>query len=206
MARSLGFWNMMAARYARKPIEDEESYQRKVQITQTYLRPDMKLLEFGCGTGSTALIHAHCVQSIRAIDYSSKMIAIARNKAQAAGVSNVTFETSSIEEMADPDGSYDAILGLSVLHLLDNKEAVIKKVFRLLKPGGLFVSSTVCVGDTQGRFKWILPIGAALRVLPLVRVFTAESLLASLASTGFDIDHQWRPAPDKSIFIVGKKP
>lgn len=206
LPRSSGFWNRVAARYARKPVADEAAYQRKLRITQTYLRPGMRVLEFGCGTGSTALNHAPFVQSILAIDYSKKMIEIARDKAHAGGVSNVAFECSSIEDLADPDESYDAVLGLSTLHLLENKEAVICKVLRLLKPGGVFVSSTVCVGDMKGLFKWILPIGSALRVLPVVRVFSAESLVASLVGAGFEIYDQWRPGPDKPVFIVAKKP
>lgn len=45
----------MAKRYARQPIADEAAYRRKLEVTRTYFRPDMHVLEFGCGTGSTAL-------------------------------------------------------------------------------------------------------------------------------------------------------
>jgi len=56
------------------------------------------------------------------------------------------------------DQTLDAVLGLSILHLLDNKEEVIAKVHRTLKPGGIFVTSTACIGDTMMRFlKFIVP-------------------------------------------------
>jgi cyclopropane fatty-acyl-phospholipid synthase-like methyltransferase len=37
---------------------------------------DMEVLEFGCGTGSTAIVHAPHVKELRAIDISEKMIGI----------------------------------------------------------------------------------------------------------------------------------
>jgi cyclopropane fatty-acyl-phospholipid synthase-like methyltransferase len=44
----------------------------------------MELLEFGCGTGGTAIIHAPHVKHIRAIDISPRMIEIAKSRAEAA--------------------------------------------------------------------------------------------------------------------------
>ena len=43
------FWDKNAERYYKEPIKDEEFYQHKLQITRELLRPDMELLEFGCG-------------------------------------------------------------------------------------------------------------------------------------------------------------
>ena len=79
---STRFWDRIANRYSRTPIADEATYQTKLRITQDHLRPDMDVLEFGCGTGSTALVHAPVVNRILAIDISSKMIGIARDKAK----------------------------------------------------------------------------------------------------------------------------
>src|SRR5215217_1657238 len=59
------FWDNLAERYARQPIADEAAYQTKLDITRSYLHPDMAVLEFGCGTGSTALQHAPHVRHIR---------------------------------------------------------------------------------------------------------------------------------------------
>ena len=57
------FWNWNAERYARQAIADEASYQKKLAITQSYLTPDMRVVEFGCGTGSTAIVHAPKVKT-----------------------------------------------------------------------------------------------------------------------------------------------
>ena len=54
MNREEKFWNRMADGYSKSKISDEESYQKKLKISQSYFKPDMEVLEFGCGTGSTA--------------------------------------------------------------------------------------------------------------------------------------------------------
>ena len=72
MTQASKFWDKMAERYAKSPVADEESYQKKLQVTRDYFRPDMEVLEFGCGTGSTAIVHAPYVKHIQAIDVSSE--------------------------------------------------------------------------------------------------------------------------------------
>ena len=58
MNQSAKFWDKIAERYSRRPIADEAAYHRKLQVTREYFHPDMQVLEFGCGTGSTAIEHA----------------------------------------------------------------------------------------------------------------------------------------------------
>jgi len=199
------FWDRLADRYSKRPVADEAAYQKKLQITRGYFRPDMEVLEFGCGTGSTAIAHAPHVKHIRAIDISSRMIEIARGKAVAGNVANVTFEQSSIEEIGVPESSLDAVLGLSILHLLDDKEAAIAKVHEMLKPGGIFVTSTACLGDTMKYFKWIAPIGKFLGLMPLVRVFARAELEDSLTGAGLALHHRWQPDKGAAVFIVARK-
>lgn len=206
MDRSARFWDRIAERYSKKPIADEAVYQKKLEITREYLRPDMEVLELGCGTGSTAIAHAPYVQHIRAIDISSKMIEIARRKAAAENIGNVTFERSTIDELDAPVQSLDAVLGLSILHLLENKEAVIERVHNTLKPGGVFVTSTACLADSMNWFRYIAPIGKFFGLIPLVKFFTAAELQDSLTGAGFEIEYNWQPEKGKAVFVVAKKP
>ena len=81
MDQSTKFWDRIADRYSKQPIADEAAYEKKLRITREYFRPDMEVLEIGCGTGSTAIVHAPYVKHIQAIDLSSKMIEIAHAKA-----------------------------------------------------------------------------------------------------------------------------
>jgi len=203
--QSTRFWDRIADRYSKRPISDDAAYQKKLQVTRQYFQPGMEVLEVGCGTGSTAITHAAFVKHILAIDISSRMIEIAQGKADAGNVENVTFERSGIEELSVSDQALDAVLGLSILHLLENKEEVIAKVYEMLKPGGIFVTSTACIGDTMKFFKFVAPIGEFFGLMPLVKVFTTKELEGSLTDAGFEIDYQWQPGKGKSVFIVAKK-
>mgnify|MGYP001811629952 FL=1 len=204
MTGSKKFWDRIAKRYEKKPVGDEAAYQRKLATTREYFRPDMEVLEIGCGTGSTAIAHAPYVAHIRATDISEKMIEIAKGKATEAGVQNVTFEALAIEDLGVASESVDAVLALSLLHLLEDKEAVIARIHEMLRPGGIFVSNTVCLADHMKWFRFVAPIGHWLGVFPLLRIFSRDELEAGITNAGFDIEHEWQP--DKSVvFIIARK-
>ncbi len=80
------------------------------------------------------------------------------------------------------------------MHLLDNKDEVIAKVYKMLEPGGIFVTSTACIGDTMKFFKVIAPIGNFLGLMAMVKVFTTKELEDSL--TGCSC-LSWRPTGDR---------
>jgi ubiquinone/menaquinone biosynthesis C-methylase UbiE len=206
MNQSAKFWNKVAERYAKSPVSDEATYQKKLEITRDYFQPDMQVLEIGCGTGTTAIAHAPYVKHILAIDISSKMIEIAQGKADTETVRNITFQCSTVDECDVPDQSLDAVLAHNVIHLLENKEEVFNQVHKMLKPGGVFVTSTACLGNMMILFRVIAPIGKFLGLFPLVRVFTIKELEHSMINAGFEISYKWLPGKNKPVFIVARKP
>ncbi|MEO1924744.1 MAG: methyltransferase domain-containing protein [Gammaproteobacteria bacterium] len=206
MNKSEKFWNKIAPRYSRQAIADEASYQKKLKKTREYLNVDMDMFEFGCGTGTTAIIHAPYVKHIHAIDLSPKMLEIVQGKVDKENINNITFEQSTIDEFNAPDNSFDVVLGMSILHLLENKEEAVAKVYKMLKSGGIFISSTACLGDMMFLFKLIAPLGKITSLIPIIRVFSKNELVESLMDIGFSIDYQWKPGKNKAAFIVAKKP
>lgn len=197
------FWNLMAKHYSKQPIADEAAYQKKLRVTREYFRQDMEVLEFGCGTGSTAIAHAPYVKNILAIDVSSKMLEIAQEKAEAKNIENITFKHSAIDTFSVSNKTFDAVLGLSILHLLDNKEEAISKVHKMLKPGGIFITSTPCLGNFMKILEFFLPIG---RIFGLrLNAFTTKELEDSLKEAGFKIDYQMQSNEGKVEFIIATK-
>ncbi|MFT5340875.1 MAG: ubiquinone/menaquinone biosynthesis C-methylase UbiE [Paracoccaceae bacterium] len=205
MRTNTWFWDWIANRYSKIQINDETAYQTKLEITREHLTPDSRVLEFGCGTGSTALAHAAYAKDIWATDVSHRMIAIAQSKAKALNVDNVAFEQVDIESLTAPDGSFDMVMGHSILHLLDEKEAAIARVFDLLKPGGVFVTSTVCIGNSLWFIKPFLMAGRLIGVLPLIRLLTKDGLEKSMTDAGFEIDQSLAMSNTKVAFIVARK-
>ena len=204
--RNARFWDRFAVRYAAKPVPDEKVYERKLAITREYLNRQAKVLELGCGTGSTAIAHAPYVQHVQATDFSSKMIAIASEKAAAAGVRNVEFTRSAVAEVNLPDANLDAVLALSVLHLIENWRDAIVAAHRMLKPGGVLVSSTVCMDDGFALLRLVAPAGRSLGILPRLSFFTRKSLENAMISAGFRLEYSWQPAPRRGVFLVARKP
>lgn len=199
------FWDRLAKRYARMPIVDQASYETKLEKTRALLRPNSRMLEFGCGTGSTAIWLAPHVGHILAIDYSARMLDIAREKARAAGASNVSFAQGSLAELESPAGSWDVILAMNILHLLPDRAQTLTRVKELLKPGGLFISSTICIGDGSWQMRAVAPVFRALPLLPSVFSLTLSQLTEELEHAELEIEHCWSPGKNKAVFIVARK-
>ncbi len=198
------FWDRVAPGYSKRPIRDPDSYARKLDATQALMRPNMKVLEFGCGTGSTALEHAPHVAHIEATDVSAGMIAIGRQKAEHAGIDNVSFRQSSVEEF-DADDSYDMVLALNLLHLLPDRMAALSKVHRLLKPGGLLISSTVCLADRMWFLRPVIPVLQWIGKAPYVSFVGANDVLREVAVAGFEEQEHWAHGRANSLFLIASK-
>ena len=198
------FWDRIAGYYSRKAVPDPAAYQHKLNTTNAYLKSGDRVLEVGCGTGTTALYHAPAVSHVDATDISPGMIEIARSKAEDAGIDNVTFRVSSIDSLDIRTASYDVVLAHSILHLVDNVPSALEKLRSVLKPDGVLISSTPCIGDTAPWFGWVAPIGHAIGLLPRVNVFKTTFLSQCVLGAGFQIEEQWTPKPGASPYFVAR--
>ena len=205
MTKQERFWDWIANRYARSPVKDEAAYQRKLAITQSHFTPESDVLEFGAGTGTTAIHHAPKVRHIHAIDISSKMIEIAEEKTRAAGMENITYEQANMDSMILPDASYDVVLGMSILHLVSDRDDAISKVHMSLRVGGVVISSTVSMAESFSMFRFVGPIGYRLGLLPLLRIFHKDQLESSILAAGIVIEESWRQENSPAVFIVARK-
>ena len=199
-------WNFFAKGYAKRPVPDAAAYQHKLDVTRQYLSADAKVLEIGCGTGTTALYHAPVVGHIRAIDFSIKMIAIARQKAETAGVTNVDFEISALEDLADAPDTYDMIMAHSILHLVDDRGSVLRRCHAMLKPGSVFVSSTVCIGNPNLLVRGFAKVLRATSFGPNIHLLSEDQLASEFEAAGFEIVERTPQKPRAALFMVARKP
>lgn len=207
MNQSEKFWNKIAEKYSRAPVSDEATYQKKLAETQTYFSSDMHVLEFGCGTGTTAIYHAPYVRHIDAIDIAENMLTIGRSKAESADIDNITFHQGTLEQFNADTASLDVVLGLNIIHLLPDRHSALTEVARILKPGGVFVSSTVCLSNSYLRFiKWLAPLGKLIGLMPDLYVMSEEELANEIIQAGFSIESQWHHGSKNiGVFIIAKK-
>lgn len=203
------FWNKLAEKYSRTPVANPDAFDRKIAITQARMTPQDVVLDIGCGTGSLALRLAASGAQVHGLDLSSKMIQIAEGKAVAENVGNVTFHTGPFDESfnAFESGSLDGICAYSLLHLVEDRPAALDQVFRLLKPGGFFVSSTVCLRESWVPFAPALKVMRWLGKAPMVKIFSRATLEDDVRRAGFvDIASPDVGAKPMIAFIVASKP
>lgn len=202
------FWDRIARKYAADPIADMAGYEKTLERTRSYLGSGDTVLEFGCGTGSTALRLAPHVARMIATDISGEMIAIARGKAEAQGCSNVDFRTAPPIDGAVVQAGLDAVLAYSVLHLVPERRALLARLHDLLKPGGLFISKTPCLSEMTPLIRIALPLMQLIRKAPYVEFFSGEDLEAEMIAAGFRIMEKGRHATkgkDIRLFLVAQR-
>ncbi|MHC9509755.1 class I SAM-dependent methyltransferase [Kangiella sp. M94] len=204
MKDSKDFWDKSAEKYIKSPIKDEATYQKKLAITREYLKSDWQILEFGCGSAATAILHAPYVKRIVATDISGKMIEAAKRKMVEDNVDNITFQQGALNDLELEDESFDAVLGLNVLHLLEDVDSAIMKVRQLLKNDGVFISSTSLIAEINLVFRWLISGMQLLGLAPYVSRFTKKQLMTKLQKAGFTIEREWQTSRE-SVFIVARK-
>lgn len=202
------FWDDLAERYARQPVANPGAFERKIAVTRSRMKPSDVVLDIGCGTGSLALKLAPSGATIHGLDLSSEMIRIARGKAEAQGAPNVCFHVGPFEscELFEPE-SVDVICAYSLLHLVHDLPATLDHIFRLLRPGGIFISSTVCLGDSWVPYRPILQVLRWLGKAPRVSTLRQGALTEELRRSGFTGVEQPGVGADSTIaFLVAEKP
>jgi L-amino acid N-acyltransferase YncA/2-polyprenyl-3-methyl-5-hydroxy-6-metoxy-1,4-benzoquinol methylase len=103
------------------------------------LDPGETVLDLGSGGGIDVLLSARRVTpggKAYGLDASADMIALARENAAQAGVTNVEFLHGHIEDIPLPDGHADVVISNCVINLSADKPRVLGETFRVLRPGG----------------------------------------------------------------------
>jgi len=210
------FWDRIARKYAAAPVRNQEAYEKTLALTVEHLGPEQSVLELGCGTGTTALLLAGNVSSYLATDFAPGMIAIAEEKLAAekdksTAPAGLRFAVADVfDEKVEPSGGpadgYDAVLAFNFLHLVEDPDSLLARVNGLLKPGGLFISKSVCLRKRAWLFAPLVKILQLLGKAPFLRMLSFQALEDMIERAGFEIvETGTYPAPF-SRFVVARKP
>lgn len=200
------FWDRIARRYANMAIRNPEDYEATLEKVRSRLGPGDRVLELGCGTGTTALRLADAVGHYVASDYSPEMIAIAEEKRAAAKIGPLELCTAQLGDGSIPQGPYDVVLAFNFLHLLPDRPLALTEIAQNLRPGGLFMSKTPCLGTPYRLFQPLLWSLRRFEKAPDFHFLSPSSLEREVTQAGFEIvesgDHPNRP-PRR--FIIARK-
>lgn len=187
-AEDARFWDKVAKRYAASKIADLGGYERTLERTRSLLKPNHDVLELGCGTGTTALRLADAVGSYLGTDISEQMINIAKAKLGAQPVSNLAFRKTIAEDLEADGSRFDVVLAYNYLHLVRDPAAALRSIGRMLKPQGIFISKTPCIGEANVLLRRVLlPVMRSIGKAPHVAVFSAKELIQLVTDENFSI-------------------
>ncbi|KIN65390.1 Methyltransferase, UbiE/COQ5 family [Sulfitobacter noctilucae] len=209
MIDAAGFWDKHAAKYAQAKIRNTEAYEYTLGRTRSFLNASDRVLEIGCGTGSTALALAANVQSITGTDVSPAMIEIAKDKAADQRSENATFQVMSAEEAVALDAPFDVVMGFNIFHLTDDPKTLFAAIHKQLAPGGYFISKTPClaepsIGLKRFAIRAIIPVMQLIGKAPLVHCLTNADVDRMITEAGFEIVEAGN-YPAMSRYVVARR-
>jgi ubiquinone/menaquinone biosynthesis C-methylase UbiE len=113
------------------------------------LLPGLRVLDCGCGPGGiTQGIAARVAPgSVTGVDMDESQVALAAERATAAGLTNVEFRQGSVYELPFADDSFDAVFSHALFEHLADKVRAARECLRVLRPGGVI---GVCTPDWGG--------------------------------------------------------
>lgn len=104
-----------------------------------YLRPGLRVLDFGCGPGtiSVGLAKEVAPGELHGVDMEESQVELARAVAAANGQGNATYHVGDMAQLPFEDGYFDVAHCHNVLMHIPDTRAVLSEVKRVLKPGGI---------------------------------------------------------------------
>ena len=155
-----------------------------------------KTIDLGCGTGNYAIYLAGEGFDVTAVDISSSAIKIAKNNASQKGIDCNFIVADILGDLKQIQSTFNFAYDWELLHHIfpSNREKYIRNVYRLLNPGGQYLS--VCFSEENLQFGRV----GKFRKTPLETVlyFSSENELRVLYESFFKVEEL------KTIEIKGK--
>ena len=178
-------------------------------IVKTEKVKPCKVIELGCGTGNYVIYLSASGFIATGVDISKTAIEMAKNSAVKRKVRCNFIVADVLSEMTEVQDTFDFAYDWELLHHIfpQDREKYIKNVYRLLNPGGQYLS--VCFSEKSPQFGG----EGKYRRTPLdtILYFSSESEMVSLFTKYFEIeelkafDIKGKFAPHKAIYAFLKK-
>mgnify|MGYP002626982560 CR=1 FL=1 len=141
------YWDRFAKLY-RPFIQSFESnlYDKLCGRILREIRPDMSVIEIGCGSGQLSIPLSRYAASWEATDFSPEMIDQASRRPHE---DNLRFFVRSASDLPYEHGTFDAAVASNVLHVMPHPERALRELRRVLKPGGLLIAPTYVHGSAS---------------------------------------------------------
>jgi ubiquinone/menaquinone biosynthesis C-methylase UbiE len=184
--KEAAFWNRFAKYYDRFMNRIYQTqYKDILKMMADELGKDKTVLEIGTGTGDIAINISSKVKEVTACDLSSRMIELAKEKAHAKQIDNITFSVQDAYSLDFPDNYFDVVVACNMLHVVQEPEKVLSTIKRVLKQDGIIIAPTYCHGQNSSS-RAVSKIMSIFGFRAYSR-WSAESLQAFFTARGYYI-------------------
>lgn len=211
MIKAEKFWNRLAKDIDKESDQLDEEQLQAIKNIEKYFNTTDVVLDYGCARGGITVGIADKVKEVHGIDISSKMIAIANQRAVNRKTTNVYFYHAQITDKRLKPASFNVILIFNVLHLVAEPEMVLQRLYELLKPGGSIIMTTPCLGERKHLFSTLanllLHFVIKIGIVPPISFFKTSVLEKMFTNEKFELIKS-KSLPERltiSQFIVAKK-
>lgn len=111
--------------------------------------PKQHILELGCGTGHWSEFLSELGYIITATDISDAMLEVAKQK----NLTNVSFQKADAEHLPFGNETFGTVVSITMLEFTANPDNVIREIYRILKPGGVFILGCLNKRSEPGKAK-----------------------------------------------------
>lgn len=140
-------------KYYRVIASSSDFYRRFLELHS----PGKRVLEYGCGENSFAVLMSKRGASVSAIDIAEVAIEDSRARALREGVDTIDFRVMNAEKLEFPSGSFDIICGTAILHHLELDTAM-REIARTLAPGGVAIfREPLAHNPIINLYRWLTP-------------------------------------------------
>lgn len=181
------FWNKAAEKYDQKTVKGP-NYAARIERAAGWVGPGARVLDVGCAGGQISIDLAKCVGHVHGIDVSDALIGFAQRRLEAEGVTNCSFAVATAEDPALAPGSFDAITAYSVLHLVDDAEATVRRFHELLRPGGRVIAELPTTAEIGLPLRLLIKAMTLVGKAPAVHVFKQGEAERLFEAAGFVVD------------------
>jgi 2-polyprenyl-3-methyl-5-hydroxy-6-metoxy-1,4-benzoquinol methylase len=162
-------------------------------------------LDFGCGSGAITNKLSKVAKSIDAIDISSGMLEFAKKQAEKDSIANINYLQTSIFDERFKDEKYDAVLAFNVLHYIEDMPRLIKRINTLLKPNGVFISSTACLKEKRSLIGYLVLLLTKIGIMPNIFFYKKNELEILITNGNFEMIKSEKLSKLPEYFIVTRK-
>ncbi len=181
------FWDKRARKYDKDVSRRDADFNKTITAIKAVLSGDDRVLDVGCATGEHSVALSPFVAHIHGIDYSPKMIQLARAKSTSADRQNTQFFAIDVFHPSLEDESYTLVLALSVLHLVDDVVATLRKLYSLISPGGALIVQAPCLGERPMLAKTLISFAQIIGIAPKIHSFKYPALEEKVSDAGFSV-------------------